>query len=153
LKAVVQRVQDATVSVDGVLKGSVKGGLLVYLGVAHNDTEADADWLSEKIAYLRIFNDKDGKMNLSLKDLAAVDGQVGVLVISQFTLLADARKGRRPSWNGAAPPEKAKQLYEYFIDSIKKTGLICECGEFQAHMMVTYTNDGPVTIILDTELI
>jgi len=152
MKAVVQRVQDATVSVDGVVKGSVKGGLLVYLGVAHNDTEADADWLTEKIAYLRIFNDKDGKMNLSMKDLAAVDGQVGVLVVSQFTLLADARKGRRPSWNGAAPPERAKQLYEYFMDAIKKTGLSCECGEFQAHMMVTYTNDGPVTIILDTEL-
>ena len=152
MKAVVQRVIDASVSVDGVVKGSIGSGLLVYLGVAHNDTEADADWLSEKIAYLRIFNDKDGKMNLSMKDLTAVDGQVGVLVVSQFTLLADARKGRRPSWNGAAPPEKAKQLYEYFIDAIKRTGLICECGEFQAHMMVKYTNDGPVTIILDTEL-
>ena len=151
MKAVVQRVQDATVSVDGVVKGSIKGGLLVYLGVAHNDTEAEADWLSEKIAYLRIFNDDDGKMNLSLKDLASVDNQVGVLAVSQFTLLADARKGRRPSWNGAAPPERAKQLYEYFIGAIKKTGLICECGEFQAHMMVKYTNDGPVTIILDTE--
>jgi len=153
LKAVVQRVQDASVSVDGVVKGSIKSGLLVYLGVAHNDTEADADRLSEKIAYLRIFNDKDGKMNLSLKDLASVDNQVGVLAVSQFTLLADARKGRRPSWNGAAPPEKAKQLYEYFINAIKRTGLICECGEFQAHMMVTYTNDGPVTIVLDTDLL
>jgi len=153
MKAVVQRVQEATVSVDGVVKGSVKSGLLVYLGVAHNDTEADADRLSEKIAYLRIFNDKDGKMNLSLKDLASVDRQAGVLAVSQFTLLADARKGRRPSWNGAAPPEKAKQLYEYFMDAIRKTGLICECGEFQAHMMVKYTNDGPVTIILDTELL
>ncbi|WP_461254988.1 D-aminoacyl-tRNA deacylase [Treponema sp. R80B11-R83G3] len=151
MKAVVQRVQDATVSVDGVVKGSVKSGLLVYLGVAHNDTEADADWLSEKIAYLRIFNDKDGKMNLSLKDLASADSQAGVLAVSQFTLLADARKGRRPSWNGAAPPEKAKQLYEYFMDAVRKTGLVCECGEFQAHMMVKYTNDGPVTILLDTE--
>jgi len=151
MKAVVQRVQEASVSVDGVVKGSVKGGLLVYLGVAHNDSEADADWLAEKIAYLRIFNDKDGKMNLSIKDLTTVDSQVGVLVVSQFTLLADARKGRRPSWNGAAPPERAKQLYEYFMDAIKKTGLPCECGEFQAHMMVKYTNDGPVTIILDTE--
>ena len=153
MKAVVQRVQEAMVSVDGVVKGSIRSGLLVYLGVAHNDTEADADWLAEKIAYLRIFNDEDGKMNLSLKDLASVDGQAGVLVISQFTLLADARKGRRPSWNGAAPPEKAKQLYEYFIDAVRKTGLSCECGEFQAHMKVTYTNDGPVTIVLDTELI
>jgi D-tyrosyl-tRNA(Tyr) deacylase len=146
LKAVVQRVIDASVSVDEVEKGSIGRGLLVYLGVAHNDNESDADWLSEKIAYLRIFDDEDGKMNLSLKDLSA-----GVLAVSQFTLLADARKGRRPSWNGAAPPEKAKQLYEYFINSIKKNGLICECGEFQAHMMVKYTNDGPVTIIVDTK--
>ena len=151
MKAVVQRVYDASVSVDGVVKGSIGKGLLVYLGVAHNDTEADADWLSEKIAYLRIFDDKDGKMNLSLKDIASVDNKAGVLAVSQFTLLADARKGRRPSWNGAAEPEKAKQLYEYFINAIKKTGLVCECGEFQTHMMVKYTNDGPVTIILDTE--
>jgi len=151
LKAVVQRVQDATVTVDGIVKGSISRGLLVYLGVAHNDTEDDADWLSEKIAYLRIFDDEDGKMNLSLKDLAALDNKAGVLAVSQFTLLADARKGRRPSWNGAAPPEKAKQLYEYFTDAVRKTGLACECGEFQAHMMVKYTNDGPVTIILDTE--
>jgi len=153
LKAVVQRVQEATVSVDWVVKGSIRSGLLVYLGVAHNDTEADADWLAEKIAYLRIFNDEEGKMNLSLKDLASADRQAGVLAVSQFTLLADARKGRRPSWNGAAPPEKAKQLYEYFMDAVRKTGLVCECGEFQTHMKVTYTNDGPVTIILDTKLI
>ncbi|WP_461247659.1 D-aminoacyl-tRNA deacylase [Treponema sp. R6D11] len=151
MKAVVQRVQDATVTVDGIEKGSISSGLLVYLGVAHNDTEADADWLSEKIAYLRIFDDDDGKMNLSLKDLATVDKKCGLLAVSQFTLLADARKGRRPSWNGAAAPEKAKQLYEYFMDAVRKTGLTCECGEFQAHMMVKYTNDGPVTIILDTE--
>ena len=153
MKAVVQRVQEATVSVDWVVKGSIRSGLLVYLGVAHNDTEADADWLAEKIAYLRIFNDEEGKMNLSLKDLASADRQAGVLAVSQFTLLADARKGRRPSWNGAAPPEKAKQLYEYFMDAVRKTGLVCECGEFQTHMKVTYTNDGPVTIILDTKLI
>jgi D-tyrosyl-tRNA(Tyr) deacylase len=151
LKAVVQRVADASVSVDGVVKGSIGRGLLVYLGVAHNDTESDADWLSEKIAYIRIFDDTDGKMNLSLKDLVSQDGQAGLLVVSQFTLLADARKGRRPSWNGAAPPEKAKQLYEYFINAVRKTGLVCECGEFQAHMMVKYTNDGPVTIILNTK--
>jgi len=146
----VQRVIDASVSVDGVVKGSIGHGLLVYLGVAHNDSEADADWLAEKIAFLRIFDDNDGKMNLSLKDIAT-DNKAGILAVSQFTLLADARKGRRPSWNGAASPDKAKQLYEYFIEAIKKTGLVCECGEFQAHMMVKYTNDGPVTIILDTE--
>jgi len=157
MKAVIQRVIDASVSVDGIVKGRIGSGLLVYLGVAHNDSEKDADWLAEKIAYLRIFNDNDGKMNVSLKDL--IDGNnansntintIGVLAISQFTLLADARKGRRPSWNGAASPESAKQLYEYFISAVKKHDLICESGEFQAHMMVSYVNDGPVTIILDT---
>jgi D-tyrosyl-tRNA(Tyr) deacylase len=144
-------VVDASVSVDGSVKGGIDAGLLVYLGVAQDDDESDADKLSEKIAYLRIFDDSDGKMNLSLKDLASVDRQAGLLAVSQFTLLADARKGRRPSWNAAAPPEKAKRLYEYFIDAVKKTGIICESGEFQAHMMVKYTNDGPVTIILDTK--
>jgi len=148
----VQRVTGASVCVDGAVKGKIDFGLLVYLGVAHNDTEADANWLAEKIAYLRIFNDADGKMNLSLKDLIAHNGNDnGVLAISQFTLLADARKGRRPSWNGAAPPEMANQLYEYFITAVQKHGLVCESGEFQAHMKVSYTNDGPVTIILDTE--
>jgi D-tyrosyl-tRNA(Tyr) deacylase len=151
LKAVVQRVLDACVSVDGVVKGSVSRGLLVYLGVAQDDDESDADWLSEKIAHLRIFDDSDGKMNLSLKDLASADNNAGLLAVSQFTLLADSRKGRRPSWNAAAPPEKAKRLYEYFINAVKKEGLVCESGEFQAHMMVKYTNDGPVTIILDTK--
>jgi len=150
MKAVVQRVIDASVSVNGILKGKIDSGLLVYLGVAHNDSEKDADWLAEKITYLRIFNDAEGKMNLSLKDLTAYDGKAGVLAISQFTLLADARKGRRPSYGNAAAPEKAKQLYEYFIKAIKSHDLLCENGEFQAHMMVSYTNDGPVTIVLDS---
>jgi len=156
LKAVVQRVTEASVTVEGIVKSRIEGGLLVYLGVAHNDSETDADWLSEKIAYLRIFNDKDGKMNLSLRDLAAgnkheTDILPAVLVVSQFTLLGDARKGRRPSWNGAASPDKARLLYEYFIKLIRKHDLVCESGEFQAHMKVSYTNDGPVTIILDTK--
>ena len=178
MKAVIQRVIDASVTVDGVVKGKIGAGLLVYLGVAHNDSEPDADWLADKIVNLRIFNDAEGKMNLSLKDLLARETALqkaretalqetcevspqsdqknrncacGALVISQFTLLADARKGRRPSWNGAAAPEKAKQLYEYFIEAVRKHGIICEQGEFQAHMMVSYTNDGPVTIVLDTE--
>ena len=141
---------NASVSVDNVVKGKIENGLLVYLGVAHNDTEKDADWLAEKTAYLRIFNDTDGKMNLSLKDLVIAGQNCGVLCISQFTLLADARKGRRPSWNNAAPPEKAKELYEYFMQVIKKHELICESGEFQADMKVSYTNDGPVTICLDS---
>ncbi|MCL2214662.1 MAG: D-aminoacyl-tRNA deacylase [Treponema sp.] len=156
MKAVVQRVTEASVTVEGIVKSRIEGGLLVYLGVAHNDSETDADWLSEKIAYLRIFNDKDGKMNLSLRDLAAgnkheTDILPAVLVVSQFTLLGDARKGRRPSWNGAASPDKARLLYEYFIKLIRKHDLVCESGEFQAHMKVSYTNDGPVTIILDTK--
>jgi len=150
MKAVIQRVIEASVSVNDVVKGKIENGLLIYLGVAQNDSETDADWLAEKAAFLRIFNDNEDKMNLSLKDLKEEGKEAGVLAISQFTLLADARKGRRPSWNGAAAPEKAKQLYEYFIDAVKKRGIPCESGEFQAHMMVSYTNDGPVTIILDT---
>ena len=165
MKAVVQRVTDASVTVDGVVKGSIKSGLLVYLGVARDDSETDAGRLAEKIAWLRIFDDADGKMNLSLKDITA-NGAAGIynasilnasilnasiLAVSQFTLLADTRKGRRPSWNGAAPPETAKKLYEYFMVKIREQGLTCECGEFQAHMKVSYTNDGPVTILLDSK--
>jgi D-tyrosyl-tRNA(Tyr) deacylase len=156
MKAVVQRVLDASVTVDGVIKGRINAGLLVYLGVAQDDGEGDADWLAEKIVNLRIFDDKDGVMNLSLKDViadgtdAGVLNTCGILAVSQFTLLADARKGRRPSWNGAASPETAKKFYEYFIKKIKEQGVSCETGEFQAHMKVAYTNDGPVTILLDT---
>ena len=151
MKAVVQRVADASVTVDGVAKGRIKAGLLAYLGVAHDDSETDAVWLAEKIVHLRIFEDTDGKMNLSLKDIIANGADAGILAVSQFTLLADARKGRRPSWNGAAPPETAKKLYEYFMAKIREQGVTCESGEFQAHMKVTYTNDGPVTIILDSK--
>ncbi|MCL2442004.1 MAG: D-aminoacyl-tRNA deacylase [Treponema sp.] len=154
MKAVVQRVINADVSVEQIEKGRVDSGLLVYLGVGLDDSEKDADWLAEKISGLRIFNDSEGKMNLSLYDLVTNNKQnetIGVLVISQFTLFADTKKGKRPSWNGAAPPEKAKQLYEYFINAIKKQGLFCANGEFQAHMKVTYTNDGPVTVIIDTK--
>ena len=153
MKAVVQRVADASVTVGGAVRGQIKSGLLVYLGVAHNDSEADADWLAEKIVHLRIFNDAESKMNLSLKDTANSglnSGLIGVLAVSQFTLLADARKGRRPSWNAAALPEKAKELYEYFITKIREQGIVCESGEFQAHMKVSCINDGPVTILLDT---
>jgi len=151
MKAVVQRVTGASVSVDGVVKGKIDEGLLVYLGVAVDDNEADAEWLADKIAYLRIFDDMQEKMNLSLKDITGVGAFAGVLAVSQFTLLADARKGRRPSWNGAAAPDAAKRLYDYFIEKIRAQGLTCESGEFQAHMQVTYTNDGPVTILLDSK--
>jgi D-tyrosyl-tRNA(Tyr) deacylase len=156
LKAVVQRVIGASVRVDGGLRGSIDSGLLVYLGVALEDDRSDADWLAEKIGNLRIFEDAEGKMNLSLKDLiqglssGRERASIGVLAVSQFTLLGDARKGRRPSWGRAAPPEKAKRLYEYFMGRIREEGLLCESGEFQTHMKVTYTNDGPVTILLDS---
>jgi len=150
VKAVVQRVINASVTVNGDIKGKIESGLLIYLGVGLYDEQQEADWLVDKITNLRIFDDADGKMNLSIKDFLANGVKAGCLVISQFTLLADARKGRRPSWNNAAPPEKAKILYEYFIQSVKKQNLLCETGEFQSHMNVTYTNDGPVTIILDT---
>jgi len=168
MKAVVQRVIDASVTVNGVLKGAVSFGLLVYLGVAREDTPHDADWLAEKIVHLRIFDDSDDKMNLSLVDLvtqyddtANIPGvnqinkkvntvPLGVLAISQFTLLGDARKGRRPSWEKAAPPEKARELYCYFMQKISEKAP-CESGEFQARMKVNYTNDGPVTIMLDSK--
>ena len=174
MKAVVQRVIDAAVTVDGALKGGINHGLLVYLGVALDDTPRNADWLVEKIANLRIFDDENGKMNLSLLDIVnqqngdvnnvSVNQEinevnttqnnvppVGVLVVSQFTLLGDARKGRRPTWDKAAPPEKARELYRYFIEKMSEK-LPCATGEFQAHMKVSYTNDGPVTIILDSAL-
>ena len=161
MKAVVQRVIEASVSVDGFTKGKIDFGLLVYLGVAHDDTESDADWLAEKIINLRIFDDSEGKMNLSLCDVVNRNNEkvnniqistksIGILAISQFTLLGDARKGRRPSWGRAAPGEKARELYKYFIEKIRKSGVSCEQGEFQAHMQVHCINDGPVTILLDT---
>lgn len=162
LKTVIQRIINASVMVEGYLRGSIDSGLLVYLGVALDDLESDADWLAEKIVNIRIFEDAEGKMNLSLKDVIQgknlsesrldekEETSIGVLVISQFTLLGDARKGRRPSWGKAAPPEKARRLYEYFIGKIREEGLVCESGEFQAHMRVAYINDGPVTILLDS---
>jgi D-tyrosyl-tRNA(Tyr) deacylase len=151
MKAVIQRVEDACITVDGSVKGSIKEGLLVYIGIAQEDSETDAKWLAEKTAYIRIFDDSEGKMNLSLKDIAVNNPCAGVLAVSQFTLLGDARKGRRPSWNGAAPPEEAKKLYEYFMEKIREHGLLCESGEFQAHMRVSYINVGPVTILLDSK--
>ena len=156
MKAVVQRVRNASVTVEGTVAGAIGRGLLVYLGVAAEDTEKDADWLAEKIANLRIFQDSEGKMNLSLLDIVKQDSNksdeppVGVLTISQFTLLADARKGRRPYYGAAAEPEKANSLYKYFMDKIKTQGLVSEAGVFQAHMDVCYINDGPVTILLDS---
>ncbi|MDR1971169.1 MAG: D-tyrosyl-tRNA(Tyr) deacylase [Treponema sp.] len=157
MKAVVQRVLDASVTVEGTCCGRIGRGLLVYLGVARGDTERDAEKLAGKIADLRIFEDGEGKMNLSIGDLPDGDlpdgdpaGPLGILAVSQFTLLADARKGRRPYYGNAADSGEAKHLYEYFMLKIRSRGLRCEEGVFQAHMAVRYTNDGPVTIILDS---
>jgi D-tyrosyl-tRNA(Tyr) deacylase len=154
VKAVVQRAKNAFVKVDNAVTGRIASGLLVYIGVAREDSEKDAEWMAEKIANLRIFEDGQGKMNLSLLDIIAqdktTDTAIGVLAVSQFTLLADASKGRRPYYGEAADPEKANLLYNCFMEKIRERSLICEAGVFQAHMDVTYTNDGPVTIILDS---
>jgi len=154
MKAVVQRVRNASVTVNNLLTGSIDRGLLVYLGVAAEDTKKDAEWMAEKITYLRIFEDTEGKMNLSIMDIIGLDENsdkmVGVLTVSQFTLLGDASKGRRPYYGAAANPEKAKALYEYFMSEVGKHGLMSEAGIFKAHMDVQYINDGPVTILLDS---
>jgi D-tyrosyl-tRNA(Tyr) deacylase len=145
MRAVVQRVSEASVTVEGKRVGAIEKGLLVYLGVAGGDTERDADYLADKVAGLRIFTDSEDKMNLSVQDIGG-----GILVVSQFTLLADARKGRRPSYSDAAEPEKANPLYLYFVDQLRKRGLTVETGVFQASMRVQYINEGPVTILLDS---
>jgi D-aminoacyl-tRNA deacylase len=146
MRAVVQRVSRASVKVDDELTGEIGKGLLVLLGVARDDREADADYLAEKVAGLRIFEDDAGKMNLSL---AEVDG--AVLAVSQFTLFGDVRRGKRPSFDAAARPEQAKALYEYFVHSIRSGGLRCETGRFQEMMEVELVNSGPVTILLDSK--
>jgi D-tyrosyl-tRNA(Tyr) deacylase len=145
MRAVVQRVSRAQVTVNGEVTGKISRGLLVLLGVAHTDTEADADYLADKIAGLRIFEDPAGKMNL-----AATDVKAGVLVVSQFTLYGDVRRGKRPSFDAAAPPQHARKLYEYLVERIRSAGLVCETGRFQEMMQVELVNDGPVTILLDS---
>jgi D-aminoacyl-tRNA deacylase len=146
MRVVVQRVSHAQVRVEGTAVGAVDRGLLVFLGVANADTEADADYLADKVVGLRIFEDENEKMNL---DVAAVGG--GVLVVSQFTLYGDVRRGKRPSFDDAARPEHAQQLYEYFVGRIRAAGLPCSTGEFQEMMQVELVNDGPVTILLDSK--
>lgn len=145
MRAVVQRVARAKVTVDGEVTGEVGLGLLVLLGVAQTDGEQDADYLAEKIAGLRVFEDADGKMNLAV-------GEVGgaVLAVSQFTIFGDVRRGKRPSFDAAARPELAKKLYDYFCERIRALGLRCEEGIFQAMMDVELLNAGPVTILLDS---
>ena len=145
MRSVVQRVSSSSVSVDGGIIGKIDKGLMVLLGVTHDDTSKDVDYMIDKILNLRIFEDEDDKMNLSLKD---VGGEL--LVVSQFTLYGDCRKGRRPSFTNAARPDQADKLYEEFVAKAKAQGLNVGTGQFGAHMMVDLTNDGPVTILLDS---
>ena len=145
MRAVVQRVSRAQVTVNGEIAGEIGLGLLVLLGVGREDMEADAIYLAEKIAGLRIFEDDEGKMNRSVQEVGG-----SVLAVSQFTLYGDVRRGKRPSFDGAAPPEQARQLYEFFVEQIRAAGLRCETGRFQAMMKVELVNEGPVTILLDS---
>lgn len=145
MRAVIQRVRSASASVDGELVGSIGKGFVVLLGVGMNDTERDAAWLAEKTANLRVFEDAEGKMNLSLLD---VGGEA--LVVSQFTLYGDTRKGRRPSFTDAAPPDKADDLYQQYAEALGKCGVGVQTGQFRARMLVAIENDGPVTLLLDT---
>ncbi|MGD1091300.1 MAG: D-aminoacyl-tRNA deacylase [Bryobacteraceae bacterium] len=147
MRAVVQRVLQARVEVDGVISGEIASGLLVLLGVGKDDQIRDSDLLAEKIVNLRIFSDEAGKMNRSLIDTGG-----GLLVVSQFTLLGDCRKGRRPSFDSAAPAQLARALYDRFVSAARSIGggIRVETGVFQAHMQVSLTNDGPVTLILET---
>jgi D-tyrosyl-tRNA(Tyr) deacylase len=145
MRAVVQRVSSARVVIAGQTVGAVERGLLVLLGVAPADTPAEARWLADKVVGLRIFNDADGKMNLSLQDVGGA-----LLVVSQFTLYGDCRKGRRPSFIGAAPPEIAVPLYEGFVEAARALGVPTSTGRFGADMQVELVNDGPVTLIVDT---
>lgn len=145
VKAVVQRVSEARVAVGDVAVGTIGHGLLVLLGVAKDDEAKDAVWMAEKIVSLRIFEDDEGKMNRSLKE---VEGSL--LAVSQFTLLGDCRKGRRPSFVEAAPPELAEKLYQAFVSHVDGLGVRTATGRFQAHMEVALVNDGPVTILVDS---
>ena len=144
MKGVIQRVTSASVIVDGQTSGEIGQGLLVLLGVEKGDDESKADWLAEKIAGLRIFSDEEGKMNRSVRDVGGA-----VLVVSQFTLAGNCTKGKRPSFDTAAPPDEGKRLYEYFVDAVTVLGLPVQTGIFQADMKVHLVNDGPVTFILE----
>ncbi len=146
MRAVVQRVSNCTVTVTGRQVGHIDSGLLVYLGIGREDSPADVKPMCDKVAHLRIFTDSQDKMNLSVLDTGG-----SVLVVSQFTLFGDAREGRRPSYSAAAEPQKARALYEEFLAVLRHTGLTVAAGEFQAPMEVTYTNMGPVTILIDSE--
>jgi len=145
VRAVIQRVSQASVSVNNQVVGAIDRGFLVLVGVTHDDTRVEADWLARKIAGLRLFEDEAGKMNLGLADIGGA-----VLVVSQFTLYGDARKGRRPDFLQAARPEQAEPLITYFVDQLRSQGVTVATGQFQARMEVALVNDGPVTLWLDT---
>jgi len=148
MRAVVQRVSRAEVRVGGAVVGHIGPGLVVLLGIAREDTPAAARYLAEKIVHLRVFEDVDGRMDRSLVDLGS---EAGILCVSQFTLYGDCRKGRRPSYDRAAPPEVARLLYERFLEDLRSLGLRVEAGRFQAMMDVELVNDGPVTLVLDSD--
>lgn len=145
MRAVLQRVSRASVTVNEEVVGAIDRGIMVLLGVAQDDTDQDALFLARKAAELRMFEDEQGKMNRSVEDLGG-----SVLVVSQFTLLADCRKGRRPGFSAAAPPDEANRLYEVFVTALRERGLVVATGVFQAEMQVALINDGPVTFLLDT---
>jgi len=146
MKALVQRVSRASVSVNGKIVGDIGPGLVVFLGVAQGDSKEDAIYLANKVVNLRVFADESSKFSLS-----ALDTKGQILIVSQFTLLADTRKGRRPDFTNAAPPDIAKELYEFFVEQVRATGLKVETGVFQEHMLVEIYNDGPVTILLESK--
>jgi D-tyrosyl-tRNA(Tyr) deacylase len=145
MRVVIQRVTEARVEVEGRVAGAIGSGLLVLLGIARDDTAADAEYLADKVIGLRIFGDEAGKMNYSV-----VQAGGSLLVISQFTLYGDCRRGRRPSFDLAAPPEQARALYEYFLDACRRSKVPVQTGVFQAHMSVHLVNDGPVTVICES---
>jgi D-tyrosyl-tRNA(Tyr) deacylase len=146
MKALVQRVSKASVSVNDKIVGKIGPGLVVFLGVAQGDSKEDATYLANKVVNLRIFADESSKFSLS-----ALDTRGDILIVSQFTLLADSRKGRRPDFTEATPPDLAKELYEFFVEQVRATGLKVETGLFQEHMLVEIYNDGPVTILLESK--
>jgi D-aminoacyl-tRNA deacylase len=146
MRAVVQRVTRASVTIEGQLVGEIEKGLVVLLGIARDDTKKDADYLVPKIIALRIFDDAEGRMNVSVKDNGG-----GLLIVSQFTLYGDVRRGLRPSWSDAAPPELAEPLYDYFVESSRKLLGRVETGSFRKMMQVELVNDGPVTLLIDSQ--
>lgn len=146
MRAVIQRVKHASVAANGIKTGTISKGIVTFLGIHRNDDQQEIAWMAEKIINLRIFPDPDGKMNISLADINAE-----MLIVSQFTLYGDCRKGRRPGYSGAAPPEIAEPIYNRFVDEVRKKGITAATGRFQAMMDVALVNDGPVTLLLDSD--